>query len=479
MRLLKMEIAPDRRMIPVALSAVRAAAGLFFKDAASPEHIALALEEAIANVTEFCLSDQLESIGIEAELTDDNAFAVTVTDKGLPGELDKILEGDKALGLTLMSRMVDKVSVSNMGTDGRSQKMVKYISEKPAFELRRSSDVEEADASEELIIRPVRENETLEVARCIYDEFGFTYLNETVYYPERFWSAIMRGEIFSLVAATASGEVAAHLALWKWGALPGIWEMGMGVVKRKFRKAHIMSKLTEAIVEYARDEMKLPGFICEPVLYHPYTQKVANSCGFHACGAGLLYAPESLEPTMSSAQGKRSNVAMAMSVYQREARKLYLPEELQGFIGEILGRMELPAQIIIDIDLPAQESSEVATEAFTSFRFGRVAVYKIGKDIKSSIHRMTLELIRQNVEVIEMFLPLNDKGAAAAYSAAKSLGYFCTGFLPMSERGDMLIMERLLAHAVDYGELKTVEPFTGLIESIRKLDPNEMMQAAD
>ena len=78
MRLFTMEIAPDERMIPVALTAAQEAARYFFEDETTVGHIALALEEAIANVTEYCLSDSIESIGVEAEVCDD-AFAVTVT----------------------------------------------------------------------------------------------------------------------------------------------------------------------------------------------------------------------------------------------------------------------------------------------------------------------------------------------------------------------------------------------------------------
>lgn len=476
MRLFKLEIAPDKRMIPVALTATAAAARYFFKDECTVEHITLALEEAVANVTEFCLSDSLESICIEAELDNNEAFVVSVTDKGLPGELDKILKGEDGLGLSLMSGMVDHISIENLGTGGRCQRLIKYLSDKPGFELRKHVEGAADEPVERLTIRPLQEDEAVEVSRCIYDEFAFTYVNDMVYYPERFNASIKRGDTYSLVAVTDDGEVAAHLAIWKWGILPGIWEMGMGVVKRRFRSAHIMGKLTHTILEYARDTLELSCLLCEPVLYHPYTQKISVKQGFQACGAGLCYTPLGFANTISNSPDKRNNVAMAMNVFKKEKRTLYLPDELIPMIQEILGRMELPAMITDDRGQNAREKCESICESYPSIQLARIVVYHSGKDIAEQLHNSTVSLKRNGMQVIELFLPAGEPGAAEAYKAAKRLGYFCTGFLPLSGRGDMIIMENLMAQAVDYKALQTVEPFTSLLERIREMDPNETEQ---
>lgn len=476
MRLFKLKIVPDKRMIPVALTAMRETARYFFADETTVEHISLALEEAIANVTEFCLSDSLESIDIEAELCDDDSFVMTVTDKGIPGDLDKMLGGEKGLGLSLMSRMVDKISSENMGAQGRRQRMVKYLSEKPKFEIRPVPELEATAPDIHLTIRPLKETEAIEVARCIYDEFGLTYVNETVYYPERFYSAVQKGEIYSLVAVTDSGEIAAHLAMWEWSVLPGIWEMGMGVVKHQFRKVHVMEKLVQEIITYARDEKKLPGLLAEPVLYHPYTQKISNKFDFFACGAGLAYTAASLKNTINNMENTRDSLALAMNIFKREARTLYLPDELNEMVEEILARMALPATIVNDETLPQRDECESFCENYSTLQLGRIVIYHTGKNVEFQLRHLAARLKRHSAEVIELFIMLNEPEAVFAYEAAKKQGYFCTGFLPMSKCGDMLMMQNLMAQAVDYDALQTVEPFTGLLERIRTLDPNEMQE---
>lgn len=94
---------PDERMIPIALASVRAAASYFFKDETTLERIALSVEEAITNVTAYCLTDSLEKIAIETDLQD-AAFVVTITDRGLPGDFGKELTEEKGLGLSIMHR---------------------------------------------------------------------------------------------------------------------------------------------------------------------------------------------------------------------------------------------------------------------------------------------------------------------------------------------------------------------------------------
>lgn len=471
MWLYKLEIIPDERMIPVALASVRTAASYFFEDTTTLERITLSLEEAIANVTAYCRSDALESILIEAG-SEEGAFVVTVTDKGMPGDLDKELEGEQRLGLNIMHKLMDKVTVENLGIDGRRQRLVKYLADMPAFEVRKPVEAV-APAETTLTIRPVREEETIEVARCMYDEYGFTYPTDTVYYPERFYAATQTGDMYSLVAVNAVGEIAAHLSLWRWSILPGIWEMGMGVVKRRFRQAKIFTGLADGIIIHARDVMGLDAIIVEPVLHHPYSQKTFNRVGACACGVGLSYVPTTLTNTINQTQDKRGDVAIAMVVFKREPRTLYLHPELCGFIEEIAGRMELPVKLVTEPLLAPREQCVTVAEAYQHMQLGRIAVYEVGKDIAARLHSLSAQLKRQNVEVIELFLRIDEPGARNAYEAAKKLGYFCTGFLPMSGRGDMLMMENLYAHTVDYDAMQTVEPYTGLLARIRAFDPNE------
>ena len=473
----KLEIIPETRMLPVALSSAREA-GLQFFDKQTAERIVLSLEEALQNVAEYCVSDHLDSITIEAGV-ENGDFVLTVTDKGMPGDLETMLQGENALGLSLMHKMMDRVSIENLGPAGRRQRLFKHIANMPEFSRRQVCEDDATSADVHLSIRPLRQEEAVEVARCIYDEFGFTYPTATVYYPDEFFAATQRGEIYSLVAVTDENEIAAHLAIWQWSSLPGIWEMGMGVVKHRFRNAHIMGRLTEAIRDYARDGMQLSALLCEPVLYHPFTQKISNRSGFIACGAGLSYVPAGFHNSFKNTPDIRNNVAIAMAVFQRKERTLYLNPQVLPLVQDVLSRMELPCRLVTEPSPCEASESETLSEAYPSFGLGRIIIYRTGRDVAQRLRLAVTELKRQNVEVIELFIQINEPGAQTAYLAAEEIGFFCTGLIPFGRRGDMLMMENLFSQSVDYDTFQTVEPFTGVIRNIRALDPDQIQKGAD
>ena len=53
----------------------------------------------------------------------------------------------------------------------------------------------------------------IEVCRCIYDAYRYTYVNEHLYYPDRVVALNESGDMVSAVASAPDGEVAGHAAL--------------------------------------------------------------------------------------------------------------------------------------------------------------------------------------------------------------------------------------------------------------------------
>ena len=84
-----------------------------------------------------------------------------------------------------------------------------------------------------------------------------------------------------------------------------------------------------------------------------------------------------------------------------------------------------------------------------------------------------LTLKKEKCAVAELFINLSDIAAPFAYEEAKKFDFFCTGIIPFSNKCDYLVMECLMNEIVDYEAIKTVEPFTSLLEHVRKFDPNE------
>ena len=213
--------------------------------------------------------------------------------------------------------------------------------------------------------------------------------------------------------------------------------------------------------------------LCEPVLHHPFTQKISNKFGFHACGVGLLHMPVSVSYTINYTGCGRSSVAVAMAIFRDNKNKIYVPDELKPLILDILGRMELSREFM-DASLPPKsEKSEMTSVIKPTYGIGRINVFCIGKDFAAALRHEVTDVRRKGAAVIELFIIANSPGVGMAYAEAKRYGFFCTGLIPLADAGDMIMLESLFEQTTNYDSFVTVEPFTAMINSIHALDPGE------
>ena len=106
-------------------------------------------------------------------------------------------------------------------------------------------------------------------------------------------------------------------------------------------------------------------------------------------------------------------------------------------------------------------------------RVGKYKVESIGADFSEHIKHAFITAKVEHCAIIEMYINLSAPCAPFAYEIAKGEKFFCTGIIPQGHTGDYLTLECLLNEVVNYDEFQTIEPFTGLLDQIRKLDPNE------
>jgi serine/threonine-protein kinase RsbW len=433
-----------------------------------------ATEEAIVNVITYAFSPE-ETAFFDIEISVSGMdFIVTIRDKGKPYDFSSLElneESWEGLGVKMMQGLTDKVEFRNLGFEGRSQSLIKHLADLPLYQKRDDDEPASMPEHIDFDIHPLKKEEAIEVAQCIYDEFGYTYLYEIIYYPQQFYEACQRGEIYSLVA-TYNGEVAGHLALKLSPEFPGIAEMGIGVVKRKFRKYSMMNRLTEMIIHQAQHVLKLNAMFAQPVAYHTITQKMCGKFGFAACNFALHCSNDEFA-TSFYIGNKRSTFACAMLPFTNEQRTIYLPDEVLPMMNEIIGNMNLNRQILKGKRPNASVKSVGTLSINQRMRLGKYFIEKTGDDITKELKNTMLTLKQEKCAIAEIVINLSDPAAPYAYQSAKKINFFCTGIMPQTDKGDYLVMECLMNDVVNYGEIKTVEPFTSLLEHIRKLDPNE------
>ncbi len=473
MEFINMRVLSDPHSIPVAQAAIANVAelcGISKKDISKLE---IALEEAMLNIITFGFPDQKDAYFNVSVNISDMDFEIIIHDQGKPYDFENV--GDdlsSSAGIKLMRGLTDGIIFKNLGGKGREQHLIKHLTALPEYT---KSPVEEkvCDLGDlQFDIHPLRRDEAIEVSQCVYDEFGYTYPSEVVYYPEQYYEACQKHDYFSLVATAPNGEIAGHLALIFSPHFQGIAEMGIGVVKKKFRNYSLMSKLTDEIIRIAENKFKLNALTAQPVVYHPYTQKICNKTNFTACGFVLHYLNYDLVTTFDDV-GDRGNVAVAFRVFRDELKEIYVPQEIREMVSFIVSLSNLKRNVS-DGAVPAEGSlSEVITDINQRMKIGKVFIERAGSDIQATLKNSLLATKREKCAVVELFINMSDPCAPFTYEKAKEFDYFCTGILPCTQNGDYLTMQCLLSDVVDYDALHTIEPFTTLSSYVRGLDPNE------
>ena len=98
----------------------------------------------------------------------------------------------------------------------------------------------------------MKPSEAIEVSKCIYRAYGYSYGYEHLYYPERLLELNNGGRMHSAVATTEDGEIIGHCALIYWHDNAQIAEMAQGVVKPEYRSQGCFAKLTGYLIDKAK-----------------------------------------------------------------------------------------------------------------------------------------------------------------------------------------------------------------------------------
>ncbi len=349
---------------------------------------------------------------------------------------------------------------------------MKHLSSLPAYTRRDEPPVPESCGfgPEDIDYHLLRSGEAIEVAQCMYDEFGYTYPHEIVYHPEEFYASTLRGECISVVATVPGGEVAGHAALVGNPRMKGTMELCMGVVRKKYRKCSIMSRITELVISRGR-ELGLTSVNAMPVIYHVFTQKVCNKQGMHPNGFVFNLINEDLSTSFE--QGFRASLGLATLTLSDESRKVYVRDSAAS-VPEYVISVSCTERKVISVrgEVFAEGESNVAVDVDTRVESGRITVDYTGEDIDSRIRAADRYIRSQKCKISTAYLSTSSPQSVLAYDSLISLGYYCTGFFTGCSDTDYLMMENVMLSNVDYGKIQTIEPFTGLLGLVKEGDPH-------
>ncbi len=174
-------------------------------------------------------------VPIELELrTDGASLSLKFLNRGLP-----IFERDlRSTDVAIDSE--DTFEFVNLGPQG--QAFVSVLPIDPTEHPDLEAPLPETNP-EEIEVRLMGVLEVDELAKLFFRVYGYRYINDWVYFPEKIRRKLEAQDMISLVASSPAGRHVGHVALVRFNTSPVVYDLGLGVVDPGLKSKGLFKRL--------------------------------------------------------------------------------------------------------------------------------------------------------------------------------------------------------------------------------------------
>lgn len=452
-----------------------------------------ATEEILSNIIKYSYDPWMkgeEIIIIPQVIT--NGIRILIRDKGLPRDIFHLPEFDpnklsdfiseEGLAEYLVHNSVDKLIFRNLGKDGKEIELVKFTQVgNLSIELKNKTEEPQIeipipDDKFKEIRTPLPEDSAI-ISKLFCRAYGYSYVNDAVYYPERYNELVANNELFAAIAVTESGEIIGHIALMKPSIDSEIVEWGMAVSDPRYRGQGIMNHLSQFILEKAIENNFL-GIFSHSVSNHYFTQKTNVKLNIKPTALLVGYAYSELQfRGIHEKLSQRESTFIEFRFLKDENNiNVYLPDRHREMIKKIFKNLgkdvnELTKPELINYD----EKTVLSDSIISALNIAEIIVQHFGKDAINEIKNHVKRHCIEKIDVIYLILNLEDPAAINMIDQIEELGFFFAGVFPHYVFKNSLIMQGIANHKYDYSLIQCYTDFAKEMKDyIFKLDPNQI-----
>lgn len=466
--------------------------------------IELALEEVMTTILRYAYDDgdAAQQTGIQVQFAvRAGIYQLGIVSRGLPFELSMIpdydpgqlVSGDtesmeEGLSAFLLKHSVDSYRLINQGKQGLRFELEWWLPSGHIADMESDSNVALPDPMHSLstvgaaseVIRTLDASEAIQLARLVYRSYGYSYVYDDMYYPERIIARHQSGLLNSWVALSPPGEIVGHIAEMKSQPNDPAVEWGIAVVNPGFRGGGMMQRLLQALLDNLARQQAMIVF-AHAVTSHIFTQKTCLKFNFYPTALQLCLVPSLSFKHINEQQRQRESTYIFVRCLQAlPVVSLFIPKwHYQTLLRlvEPLGldlpladpeKKDLSDSTSPPLDTRRQAHNDVLTQAqyihphsvFSSeilshANLASLHVSVIGADHAELLARELRRLCCEKVDVVHLSLDLSDPAAPALVASAEQLGFFVSGFMPMMPAPYTLCLQYLNNLLLDYDAIQT------------------------
>src|SRR5918994_2515031 len=465
----RVTVTTDAELLPVVVDFVRRVARQLWLRNRAAEQLDRAVETVCRNVIEHAFEANEEGRYDVEVLRRPGRIVIAVEDRGLPFDYAPLRDaGGAALPEMLHHSFADEVRFINLGRGGNRVELIKHL---PHGDVREELPEEEhhrvvADPEDTpLEIRMMRSEESVELSRCVYRSYGYSYDWDYVYYPDRIRELQEGGLMRSCVAVTSEREFVGHLAAKVERPESPVAEAGQAVVDPRFRGHRLFERMKTFLAQRA-NEWGMYGLYSEATAVHPYSQRGNLKLGARETGFLLGYIPASVsyKEIGEDREGRRGSVALFyMRTRDEPERAVYPPDEYREAVRRVVEHNGLRRAVEDSADAEVPPSTRMNVNVRRDHNLAFLQVEEPGADLRELVHARLRELCLHGVDCAYVDLPLSHPATSRAGAGLRDLGFFFGGIIPEADGGatggDVLRLQYLNEVEIRADDLHTASNF--------------------
>jgi hypothetical protein len=479
-----LEIPPAKDCVNPALEFIDCYAAGLGVQTERRSHLKKASQIALSTVIKNNAGEGENRIGISLFESQGNLY-VKVLNRGVP-----IFLNSNGTGAAFhdAAQHLDKLTIENEGRHGQSVVMGMRLGEEAVKKVMEELDDKTASGvfkEEDIVVREMLPGEEVELSKLFYFVYGYDYINEFIYYPEKLRKMLDDKTLISIVAALPNGRILAHVGLLKWGESPSVYEPCLGVVDPRVKSRGLFGQVFQRTMDRV-NEISMQYCFFDFVTNHDYSQRFVSRYGtaemalFVGCQSKETQAK--LEKLGLGPDPKEMDrYTLLLSVIPRVKYPFGKEISLPNNLGELLGFLLKPLNISWHPAprfqfLPPQGEYKASLQpaqnavVFDLFKAGRSAVDKILVDWH--------QLLRNGYRYGAIEVPVTEQGLGNLYDILAAHGFFVAGFVPYHHSGTLgLRFQSIGPTKVAFDEIKVfTEPAKRLLQIVREnYERNEIL----
>ncbi len=467
----------DLELMPLVLSSFEKACDYLKLDSIVKAEILMIVEEIASNVVKHSQLSSEENFNLKfSEIPD--GFEIVVEEKGVPFVISNFdlkakdfIENPerKGLGLYIVKQLADEVKFLLDGKNGKKTIVRKYVQHKRIDNYKlEKKEVNLGDFAELKFLDSTR---AIAVSEIIWKVYGYSYLWDVVYYPEKLKKYMDDKKLEVLAGVDKNENIGSCCAIVKHEEFIKWIEIAMAVVDKSWRGQGLLEKMTLILLDKAKKQGFKAAFV-QAVTNHPLSQKAALKNGFIPVCLSLGYLPEYMDFDKSNKLNKRYAVIdMVRLLEESETKSIYIPFEYAQIVERIVDKLGVKRSInYSESDFMQEEKQLLARSSFKDEqKIGYIRIFNMSSQLINFITERVEQLKKWDSKVIYVDVNIEEEAAGTFLAWLKNLGFVFAGFMPSYLEGkDTIRMQLLNSNDIEIEKLEVLDLGVEILEFIKQ-----------